>query len=144
MCYIFLFLSGLLVYEITSPFTISLAIICLSFFLGMSLSCFFSKWIGLALILIFIGGIIVVFIYTTSLSPNLKILKLPKNLLFLSLIFNLLIFINHSSTPLNPKLIFRLRFYFLLIFLIFYLLITLFIIAKLSESFKGSLAQKTF
>jgi NADH-ubiquinone oxidoreductase chain 6 len=61
-----------LIWQCTHPFLVCLLLILLSATAGGVLALCLNKWVCYALILIFLGGIIVVFIYITSLASNEK------------------------------------------------------------------------
>src|SRR5271163_1327063 len=99
-----------------------------------------------AIILIFLGGIIIIFIYVTTLAGNEKFL-IPFNFNLLYLPIRRLIIIRFlGSYPILPKEIFFIHTYLssttpILWFLFTFLLITLFVVIKIAESFKGVLVK---
>lgn len=126
-----------------TPFVMAISIIFLALFLGLNLATALSKWLGIALILIFIGGIIVVFLYTASLSPNLKLRLQLHPIIGLALCLPCLATFA-SATPSLPIFFFNNRQSYALLFLVFFLLLTLFLVAKAVETVKGALRQKIF
>nr|YP_009937434.1 NADH dehydrogenase subunit 6 [Trigonopterus kotamobagensis]QNT26944.1 NADH dehydrogenase subunit 6 [Trigonopterus kotamobagensis] len=122
-----------------------------------------SFWFSYILFLVMIGGMLVMFIYMTSVASNEKF-SLPKRTLYffcLSLsIFSLLsLFLNNQSfLPLNPSILpiqlltpmnnMNMTKYFnfpsmsVLIFLMMYLLVTLIAIVKITDKTKSTLRQK--
>jgi hypothetical protein len=76
------------------PLTLCLTLILLAFTAGIFRGLIFIKWIFYAVILIFLGGIIVVFIYVTTLAGNEKFdMKLHQPLLLrLAVVFSLTYF----------------------------------------------------
>lgn len=111
-------------------------------FLGLISWVKFSRWLGYALILIFLGGIIVVFLYASILSSNDKLVTKYSNIPQVLLLG--LISINYSIEINNPGITscysFKIR--GIMVFIIIYLLIVLFLVVKFSEPFKGSLVKK--
>nr|YP_009353591.1 NADH dehydrogenase subunit 6 [Curculio davidi]AQX92152.1 NADH dehydrogenase subunit 6 [Curculio davidi] len=129
----------------------------------MSSFLFFNFWFSYILFLIMVGGMLVMFIYMTSIASNEKF-KLPKNmliylmlilmvysvtLLFVDKFYSMIISmkfnsLNQSFLIMNLNLS---KFYNypnlnLLIFLMIYLLITLIAVVKIIGKNTGSLRQK--
>jgi len=120
-----------------------------------------SVWFFNALILIFLGGMIILFLYLSTLSNNLKfifpLLRLGR-LIIVSLSFVIIHNLNISALGVKSELLLYLYsnagslkrssilFFFIkiphLIFVITLLLLTLFTVIKLTESFKGSLVKR--
>lgn len=107
-----------------------------------------SKWLALAIILIFLGGIIVMFFYATSLSNNDKVQysinkKIVTRAIFLVLGLGVLeetSFILALSNFVSNLYSARAQ---LIVFVIMvYLLLSLFIIVKLTFGFEGSLNKR--
>lgn len=129
---------------ITSPFIFSLNLVLLALTLTLATWSLGLKWARLALRIIFIGGIIVVFLYVTSLSPNLKIHTKNKSTQLILLLLPISIvceFIHFSS---KPSEFYSMQNTCLLMGLVAYLLLTLFIVSKSTQTFKGSLTSKIF
>ncbi len=128
-----------------NPLPLRLILILLALVEGILIWGLVSKWLGLALIIVFVGGIIVAFLYVSSLAFNLKFqifFSLPG--LFILII---LTFLKPTKILKDFSGNFAVSVYssmssFLLVFLIIYLLIVLFLAVKITESLKGSLAQK--
>lgn len=122
-------------------------------------------WISYILFLIFIGGMLILFIYISSLSPNL-IIRFSSKIIIIFLIFRLLLIItlfldkffiiniknnydsltNNKLNLLNNNTLLLSKIYnypnnFLTIIIIIYLLLTLIIIVKISNSFIGPLRK---
>jgi Zn-dependent protease with chaperone function len=114
-------------------------------FLGLK----FSSWFFFSLILIFLGGIMVIFLYFSGLSVSEKInFKFKKLELFVFLFF---LGVNLNVVSLfeeNFLKLLRLNFnklnLILNMFFIFYLLFALFLVVKFSESFKGRIESLKF
>ena len=120
-----------------------------------------SVWFFNALMLIFLGGIIILFLYLSTLSNNLKfVFPFFRFASAILVLFGLVVFYNLNISVLGVKLeslvysysnVESLRgpgmlFYVIkvphLTFLVTLLLLTLFTVMKLTESFKGSLVKR--
>lgn len=132
------------------PIILILRLILLSLICSAALLLFSSKWFSFSLILIFLGGIIIIFLYFVSISNNIKIITLFSNkntyLILLPLMF--IIFINSelNYSHFISKSIFLLWFFeenfkFFFAYFVFALLIRLFLVVKNAECFKGSLVK---
>ena len=138
-----------------SPFFLSLLLVILSFSVGRILGLGVSKWLTYSLILIFLGGIIVVFLYVRMLTLDTKFqLKINSNLMHarfgtLGLLFFLLLIFSeevphlpHHSAATSVSLIYATMLSPLIVFLISYLLRALFLIVEICQRYKGSLQKK--
>ena len=127
-----------------NPLTICISLIALAGVRRCILSIFSSKWLIFAIIIIFLGGIIVIFLYATALSSRNKIViySISKTkILILGLRVRL---VSQNFSIEFIKITSAARMYnFLsisqLFFLLRYLLVSLFTVVKLVENFKGSL-----
>lgn len=137
-----------IIYFSQAPVLLALLLILFAALQGLYSYWLLSKWLGLGIIIVFIGGIIVIFLYVTSLATNSKIIQ-PRTLNFTTLAALLVIY--GTFTPFNgasynlstvPRTLFTFSRASVVFFLILYLLITLFLATKISESFKGSLVEK--
>nr|YP_009480277.1 NADH dehydrogenase subunit 6 [Navis striatus]AIZ58463.1 NADH dehydrogenase subunit 6 [Navis striatus]AIZ58476.1 NADH dehydrogenase subunit 6 [Navis striatus]QLD97047.1 NADH dehydrogenase subunit 6 [Navis striatus] len=100
-----------------------------------------STWFSLILILLILGGMLVLFIYITSLTPNQKFTLNKKNI-FLLLLPMLMHMNNKMQLTFSKENIYMYNMNnnsLLLIFITTYLLITLIAIMKLINSTKGPL-----
>nr|AXS66643.1 NADH dehydrogenase subunit 6 [Curculionoidea sp. 27 KM-2017] len=124
---------------------------------------YMNFWFSYILFLIMIGGMLVMFIYMTSIASNEKF-KMPKKMLYLCMLSILLFFpilmFNDSlySNLINMLSINNIQFkliensslmkffnypnMLMLIFLMVYLLITLIAVVKITGKIKGTLRQK--
>nr|QAT19780.1 NADH dehydrogenase subunit 6 [Eucryptorrhynchus scrobiculatus]UFP90428.1 NADH dehydrogenase subunit 6 [Eucryptorrhynchus scrobiculatus] len=129
----------------------------------MSSFMFFNFWFSYILFLVMIGGMLVMFIYMTSIASNEKF-KLPKNMMLYTMIFMIPVFLtmlfvdefyssiislkfnslNQSFLMLNMNLskFFNHPNMKILMFLMIYLLITLIAVVKIIGKNFGSLRQK--
>nr|AXS65247.1 NADH dehydrogenase subunit 6 [Curculionoidea sp. 17 KM-2017] len=130
----------------------------------MSGNFYMNFWFSYILFLIMIGGMLVMFIYMTSIASNEKF-KLPKNMIFIIMMisflmmFLMIMFMDKNYTMnLYANFIFKNQNMFLnnlslskffnfpnmnlMLFLMTYLLITLIAIVKIVGKLSGSLRQK--
>ncbi len=142
-----LFITILRFIKHNNPLSIALFLTSGSLWLGFASAIAWSKWIGISLILIFVGGIIISFIYVSSLSSNNKLFIQPffnwalTGLVLIAIALTRLVV---SQSPARPSqaYLYETWNFFLLLFLICFLLIALVISVKITESFKGSLVKK--
>lgn len=129
------------------PLPLCLILILLAVRVGGLSGLVFSKWIFYAVVLIFLGGIIVVFIYVTTLAGNEKFhINFTWNSCTLFLLSSVLVYIYAPKLTQLKKEIFIGHIYFssttfVLWFLLIFLLSTLIIVIKLAENFKGTLIK---
>jgi len=129
------------------PLMLCLALILFALRAGRLRGLIFIKWIFYAIILIFLGGIIVVFIYVTTLAGNEKFHMnfAPSSLVFLILGAIFIYFYSLRPTQFKKE-IFISHIYFssttpLLWYLVIFLFTTLVVVVKLAENFKGTLIK---
>lgn len=105
------------------------------------------KWISYLLILLFLGGIIILFIYICSITNKSKILLKKVNFKFYLLSLLILLFfvypVNSYTTGIIRSIFNRIS-NNILFFLIFYLLIILIVSVKISKKNFGSLKAKIY
>nr|YP_009526741.1 NADH dehydrogenase subunit 6 [Ornebius kanetataki]AXY63960.1 NADH dehydrogenase subunit 6 [Ornebius kanetataki] len=150
------------------PLSSTMLIVMQTLFMCLLIGKFsFNMWFSYILFLIFLGGMLVLFIYMTSLTPNILFSSQKINILFTLLMVIILMFsimfinqLNISSTAMSDNFpLMNLSFnlfeqthlslnnlfsyfnYKLTWFLMLYLLITLIIVTKISNIFKGPLRQ---
>lgn len=141
--FIFLFSYNLL--YLKSPVYLRLSLILIALITRAFLWVYVSKWPALALRLIFVGGMMIIFLYIRSLSANFKTLK-SFNYNWKSLVLFIFV-INRFWIPINSfkvENIYSWNNHLVFTFLILYLLLTLILVRKLSQSFKGPLIEKFF
>ena len=68
------FISILLFISQIHPFSLSLLLISLSLALILNLFTFSEHWLGFVVMLIYLGGILIIFVYTRSILPNIKLI----------------------------------------------------------------------
>ena len=140
-----IFLTRYRLIYLKSPVYLRLSVILVAICTSLNLWYTFSKWTAFALRLIFVGGIMIIFLYVSSLSANRKTLK-SKSFFWGTLLIFILIFNVRLVTQSFSKLgmFYSWNSSFLLTFLILYLLLTLLLVSKFSRSFKGPLTEKFF
>uniref|UniRef100_A0AAU7VAJ6 NADH-ubiquinone oxidoreductase chain 6 n=1 Tax=Stenopsocus nepalensis TaxID=3074945 RepID=A0AAU7VAJ6_9NEOP len=157
------FLCMILFFYLNNPLTLGLILICqtltLTFFLGTLMKSF---WFLYLLILIFIGGMLVLFIYVTSIFPNEKFdinnnnsLNIVTFMLLLTIIFitynyffNLTLtfdsvenFILANKFMIPSLKMFSFNTSMLFIFMVNYLFYCMIVVIKITNFFKGPLRE---
>nr|AAU13944.1 NADH dehydrogenese subunit 6 [Bothropolys sp. SP-2004] len=141
----------LLLTQITHPVSFIFTMIILSVLISLTLSSIFSTfWYGYILILVFLGGLLILFLYIASIAPNSLFPKVNiSNIAFLLPLILIIYFslnINHFIVPLKTlnfinthlsKLYSQSS--MITIFLIIYLLMTLLVVVKITNFNKGPL-----
>ena len=137
---------------INSPLLGSLILIFISIIFRIYVSILRRKWISYLIILLFLGGIIVLFVYICTLISRLKnYIKNSYNWVIASvfLVFVLRNFIYFSNWDFSLELksvslsiIYRNSNFTIIILSIIYLLIVLVTRIKISQKFKGGLKSK--
>merc|ERR1712113_995915 len=92
----FFFLFFFLILIVITPLMLCIILVILSSTLGVILQHLFSVWIFNALMLIFLGGIIVLFLYISILSNNEK-MQIPARVRNIGLIFLLGLFVFNTQ-----------------------------------------------
>lgn len=129
------------------PLTLCLTLILLALTVGTLSGLSLIKWIFYAIILIFLGGIIIIFIYVTTLAGNEKFqIRFLKPYHVLLLTTSIIIYFYLPSRALFKKETFMAHLYYsntsvILAFLTILLLSVLIIVIKLAENFKGALIK---
>ena len=126
------------------PLTIILILLVIRITTRFLLNIFLRAWLIIRIVLIFLGGIIVIFIYVTTLASSDKI-TFTKQVLIIGLVFRI---ISHKknwfilSSPTNFPILFERTRGELLLFLTSYLILSLFLVVKTSSWEKGALRYK--
>merc|ERR1712113_636738 len=151
----FFFLFFFLILIVITPLMLCIILVILSSTLGVILQHLFSVWIFNALMLIFLGGIIVLFLYISILSNNEK-MQIPARVRNIGLIFLLGLFVfntqnffslltcnsgTRSEVATDTSLIYHGLMSPHILFLIGVLIVALFCVVKMTEGFKGSLIK---
>ena len=126
------------------PLMLCLGLISLTLAVRPLIGLIIRKWIAYTIILIFLGGIIVLFIYVSTLASNEKLVFFYGNSPYFAFLMLGLFFLPLNDT--NVLLISHLYLNFsvsLLFFLTLYLLFTLISVIFLSQGFKGALITHT-
>nr|YP_010852870.1 NADH dehydrogenase subunit 6 [Tomicus yunnanensis]WGL40315.1 NADH dehydrogenase subunit 6 [Tomicus yunnanensis] len=146
---------------------LTLGFILLTQIILMSMSSgllYYNFWFCYIIFLVMISGLLIMFVYMTSIASNekFKMPKLNKILIFSLMILIMMIFmfsmdkfffnsnsisiLNQSFTPLYNNLTmnkyFSMPHFYLTITLMNYLLLTLIVVVKITEILKGPLRQK--
>ena len=139
---------------VSRPLRGALVLVVISVTLRLLISALIRKWIRFLVILLFLGGIIVLFIYICRLISRMKIfiknLYLNRILILLGVFFSRLFLINYlpdyslcfftfNLSPIYSKS--RLR---ILISVAAYLIFILIVRVKLCQKFKGGLKSKFY
>lgn len=141
-----------LFFSIKSPLLTSLTLILVSSLMGVYAAILSRKWITYLIVLLFLGGIIVLFVYITTLITRFKsMVKFPSSVSFLIIFFLwVVIIINFLVTwryqiqlKISCLSIIYIQSNVVLVgFLAVYLLFCLIIVIKISQKFKGTLKSK--
>ena len=137
-----------IIYLITvspNPVRVCVYIVGLSGAVGILSGVMLSKWVFFSIFLIFLGGIIVIFIYICSLSINEKMV-LPKLSKLTVGSFFLFFSLVDLETSINSSLNSLVQFYSvswspILTFLVFYLVVVLLAVVKIVQNFKGAVSK---
>ena len=140
---IFLFILSL-----SDPLFLCFSIIVFARGARLILGIFLNIWMCYSIVLIFLGGIIVIFLYVRTLSLSNKIVSPTINWIAIVMLGSVLLWrffsSNIATTFVQLNFITQvyqpLRFTIVL-FLVFYLLSALFIVVKITQSFKGALLK---
>nr|ACK86647.1 NADH dehydrogenase subunit 6 [Paracyclopina nana] len=138
---------GLLLVANQSPFVIALMLTVYSMFIGVILGLSGLKWFAFSLILLFLGGMMIVFIYASSLSSSHKLsfsVTLGSLLLITSYFFLLLLFLSSfpvtlSMPYLQMKVLFSSLCYQVICLFGAMLLMLMFLLVKMVKVESGSL-----
>nr|YP_010884212.1 NADH dehydrogenase subunit 6 [Pila globosa]WIW42430.1 NADH dehydrogenase subunit 6 [Pila globosa] len=86
----------------TQPLSMGLVIMMSTFFMCLSGSLFFSSWYMYILFLVYIGGLLVMFVYVAALMPNMLFTK-SKNLFLFFLLQILMFYLFHHNFMKCPE-----------------------------------------
>lgn len=139
----FLTLSYLLcIIFIPSPIALNIRIIILAIIVRLNISIISFSWFSFITFLLYVGGILVIFIYFSSLTPNQKFpLTLPLILILLSsplfsLVFKNNNFILRNNLKVESSLLYSEFNIPISLFFIIFLFVILLVVVKLSSNFK--------
>ena len=136
---------------LSHPLSLRLILLVQSIFFGIFIYLFrFNRWLSYILIIVFIRGILIIFIYVSCLASNEKIIINFIGIIFFSLIlkFNVIEKIENNNFFFFDYIFFHFYkmyseySYILSFFFIFFLLILLILVTKLTSSIKGPIQIK--
>nr|YP_009172415.1 NADH dehydrogenase subunit 6 [Sinergasilus polycolpus]ACB99583.1 NADH dehydrogenase subunit 6 [Sinergasilus polycolpus]ALG63358.1 NADH dehydrogenase subunit 6 [Sinergasilus polycolpus] len=143
MTFLTLFLA-----KTSNPFMGSLTLVILTMMLMLDVSFLVSQWVAYLLMLLFLGGMMVMFLYVTSVMTTLKF-NLPNmsNEFILVSVFVVAVVFMVKPPMLSSKFIslsdfFNMDSAIVVMFTFFYLLIALVTVVTISKKFVGSLKSK--
>merc|ERR1711955_38345 len=122
-------------------------LIFITLIIRLLLSTISSKWISFILMLLFLGGIIVLFVYICTLITKMKVLLNNSIKIFLFLSFlvtgvRLVIFFKKVEFSIFFSIVYQKSMCILLSYSIIYLLLILYICVKIVQKHKGGLKSK--
>ena len=130
--------------SLNSPFYFSLSVVSLSFSLGLMLSFIGITWFFYSLVVMFLGGMIVVFVYASSLRNNF-VIKMDNMFTTIALSVGVRVVIQLNSylslihKSLNPALVYSAGITPIVVMLRSMLLLVLFVISKVVKIEDGAL-----
>ena len=137
-----------------TPLLACLILVFLTLIIRIFISFISSKWMSYLVLLLFLGGMIVLFVYICTLISKIKVLikTLYKKYFYRACIFILFFFFNFFKKPDFIQIFsqFRISFIYqksrlvLLLFVTIYLLLILIISIKIIQKHKGGLKSKTY
>ena len=137
-----------------TPLLACLILVFLTLIIRIFISFISSKWMSYLVLLLFLGGMIVLFVYICTLISKIKVLikTLYKKYFYRACIFILSFFFNFFKKPDFIQIFsqFRISFIYqksrlvLLLFVTIYLLLILIISIKIIQKHKGGLKSKTY
>lgn len=131
------------VFLTSSPSLLIMWLVILTFYLGFILRKILSSWIIYAVVLLFTGGMIILFIYILTLVSSVKVIfsnvRLEARVLTRRIILTFFFIPNEITPDLNLSSIFLVRSINYVLFLALYLFIVLLTVVKLSSAYQGAL-----
>ncbi len=129
-----------------TPIYMSFLLVGLTAVIAFLVAVSLSIWIGYSIFLVFLGGIIVIFLYARTLSFSVKLVWNFNFNILLGRVLTLFIVFMKSKYAYFYFRDFFCYFYIMpyfkvLLFLMVYLLVVLFLVVKIIESFKGALVK---
>nr|UOU85003.1 NADH dehydrogenase subunit 6 [Lepidostoma basale]UOU85055.1 NADH dehydrogenase subunit 6 [Lepidostoma basale] len=165
MIFYLIITMNFLILSLSHPLIITIAMLFQTLMMSLMIGLMsFSFWLTYLMFLIFIGGLLILFIYVSSLTPNKLFFWNKSNIIsiFCSTLFLIIIFMKMSIFFNNMEMInwdnFNNFFFnnensfyisnlfndnemFLTLILMFYLILTLIVTTNISNSFKGPLRE---
>nr|UGS80461.1 NADH dehydrogenase subunit 6 [Lachesilla sp. LaspMLY] len=167
-CLIFFLILTVLFFKTSNPLSMGLLLILQIIFSSIYF-CFFlkSSWFFYIFILIFIGGMLILFIYVTSIFPNEKfkisqLMLFKSALLFLLFLILLLLYLYYMSLNLSQmetymdwsimdskasnstKKIFMSQTYYMYMLMVNYLFFCMIVVIKITNFFQGPLRKMLY
>ena len=143
MFFILIRLALVSVFLTSSPSLLIMWLVILTFYLGLILRKLLSSWIMYAVVLLFTGGIMILFIYILTLVISVKVVFINVNLesgvLTSSFILMFFFIPREINADLNLSSLFIISRLNYVLFLAIYLLLVLLVVVKLSSAYKGAL-----
>lgn len=139
-----LFSLALSLISVNSPMLLNILLILIALITGLIVNSLIFSWFAFIVFLLYVGGILVIFIYFSSLTPN-HYFKIKPYLVILTTTFFSIRLINpHYGTLLNPTTtsnealnIFNYSFFLISIFIIIFLFILMIIVVKVTSNVKS-------
>jgi len=137
--------------DLIHPISLGIVLIFYSLIIGIISIIFSTPWFFYLLVLVFLGGVIILIIYISTLAANEKFIipKFNRYLIFILIFFMPRFFINCYNytikSSFNSRIVINLYEYLnrsTLLFLIFYLLITIICVVKLVKFERGPLVGR--
>lgn len=137
--------------DLIHPISLGIVLIFYSLIIGIISIIFSTPWFFYLLVLVFLGGVIILIIYMSTLAANEKFIipKFNRYLIFILIFFMSRFFINCYNytikSSFNSRIVINLYEYLnrsTLLFLIFYLLITIICVVKLVKFERGPLVGR--
>ena len=137
--------------DLIHPISLGIVLIFYSLIIGIMSIIFSTPWFFYLLVLVFLGGVIILIIYISTLAANEKFIipKFNRYLIFILIFFMPRFFINCYNytikSSFNSRIVINLYEYLnrsTLLFLIFYLLITIICVVKLVKFERGPLVGR--
>jgi hypothetical protein len=131
------------VFLTSSPSLLIMWLVILTFYLGFILRKILSSWIIYAVVLLFTGGMIILFMYILTLVSSVKVIfsnvRIEARILTRRIILTFFFIPNEITPDLNLSSIFLARSINYVLFLALYLFIVLLTVVKLSSAYQGAL-----
>nr|YP_010039698.1 NADH dehydrogenase subunit 6 [Sinergasilus undulatus]QOY46108.1 NADH dehydrogenase subunit 6 [Sinergasilus undulatus] len=134
--------------KMTNPFMGSLTLVGLTVLLMLDVSFLVSQWVSYLMMLLFLGGMMVMFLYVTSVMTTLKfnVPKMNKEIMLMPVML-MVIYVIGNGLSLGPKYMslsdfFNMDSAVIVMFTFFYLIMGLVTVVSISKKFVGSLKSK--
>ena len=135
--------------EIKNPFIGSITLVVITIILILEIRKYVSQWISYLLMLLFLGGIIILFLYVTSIITSLKFnlnIKPTYKWFFILLIPVAIIpnyiFLDKTNKFTEISRVFNMDRFVFIVLAIFYLLLGLVAVVRICKKHEGALKSK--